>query len=263
VADAVDSPRRTDAFDGLELERRDGVAIITLTTPERRNALTLESARSLSAACEEIDRDDAIGAVVVRGAGGYFCSGGDRGLLAAVGESPADPDYYAAMSEVYGAFRRVGSLKPPTIAAVRGGAVGAGLNLLLATDLRVVARDAKLMSGFMRIGLHQGGGHGHILSRLVGREAAAALTLFGEQIDGERAVELGLAWEAVDDADVDERALALASVPARDPELARRMAHTLRLELDSGSISWDIALELERAAQMWSMHRKFLAAGDE
>jgi enoyl-CoA hydratase len=241
------------------LERAAGVATITLDAPDRRNALTRAMARELVEVCEEVDGDAAVGAVVVRGAGGFFCAGGDRKTLADAGRDPATPEAYAGIGDVYRSFQRVGELEPPTVAAVRGGAVGAGMNLAFATDLRVVARDAKLISGFLPIGLHPGGGHATLLGRTGAREAAAALTLFGERIDGARAAALGLAWEAVDDAEVDTRARELAAVPGADPELARRTARSLRTELGPPSLPWSAALELERASQMWSMRRKDLA----
>ena len=240
----------------IELERRDdGIAVLTLNAPERRNALTVAMAEALTAACEEIDADAAVGAVV-RGEGGYFCAGGDRATLAAAGRDPAEDERYRGMSAIYRSFARVGELAPPTVAAIRGGAVGAGLNLALATDLRVVAEDAKLLSGFIPIGLHPGGGHTALLSRLGSREAAAALTLFGERLSGTQAVERGFAWAAVPDAEVDDAALALAAVPARDPELARRTAASLRTITGPPALPWAAALELERASQMWSMRRR-------
>jgi enoyl-CoA hydratase len=241
----------------IELERRDdGVAVLTLNAPDRRNALTVEMAESLTAAFEEIDADAAVGAVVVRGAGDYFCAGGDRGTLADAGRDPAEDERYRGMSTIYRSFARVGELAVPTIAAIRGGAVGAGLNLALATDLRVVAEDAKLLSGFIPIGLHPGGGHFALLSRLGSRETTAALTLFGERLTGAQAVERGLAWAAVPDADVDATALALAAVPGKDPALARRTAASLRAVAGPPALPWSAALELERASQMWSMRRK-------
>jgi enoyl-CoA hydratase len=251
-----------DTLDGVLLTREAGVATVTLNAPERRNALDRAAALALGEACELIDADPEVGAVVVRGADGYFCSGGHRGMLAAAGRSPTGPEEFATMTDVYGSFRRVGALEPPTIAAVRGGAIGAGLNLALATDLRIVATDAVLMSGFMRLGLQPGGGHGLLLSRGGGNETTAALTMFGERMDGARAAELGLAWEAPADADVEARALELAAVPAADPELARRTARTVRLETTGRGSDWDAALELERTGQMWSMHRKYLAGGE-
>ena len=241
----------------IVLERReDGVAVLTLDAPARRNALTVEMAEALTAACEAIDADASVGAVVVRGEGGYFCAGGDRATLAEAGRDPAEDERFRGMSAIYRSFARVGELEPPTVAAIRGGALGAGLNLALATDLRVVADDAKLLSGFIPIGLHPGGGHTALLGRLGSRETAAARTLFGERLTGAQAVERGLAWAAVPDAEVDAAALALAAVPAKDPELARRTAASLRTVGGPPALPWHAALELERARQMWSMRRR-------
>jgi enoyl-CoA hydratase len=242
----------------IRVERAEGVATIVLAAAERRNALTLSMARELVEACEEVDADPAVGAVVVRGEGGYFCAGGDRQTLADAGRDPAAREAWEGIGHVYRSFARVGELEPPTVAAVRGGAVGAGVNLAFATDLRVVAADAAIVSGFLPIGLHPGGGHGVLLGRTGAREAASAMALFGERIDGARAAELGLAWAAVPDEEVDEAAMALARRPAADPELARRVARSLRAELGPPGLSWPVALDLERASQMWSMRRKDL-----
>jgi enoyl-CoA hydratase len=127
--------------------------------------------------------------------------------------------------------------------------------MLLAADLRVVARDARLICGFLKRGIHPGGGHFVLLSRLVGREAAAAMALFGEELDGARAVALGLAWETVDDAAVEDRARELAARVAADPALARVAAANFRKETGPPHVSWEIATQFERPAQMWSMRR--------
>lgn len=137
-----------------------------------------------------------------------------------------------------------------------GAAVGAGINLMLATDPRIVARDARLLAGFLRIGLHPGGGFFTLAARTAGREATAAMGLLGEEIDGTRAAEIGLAWRAVDDADVEDDALALAAVPARDPDLAREAARSFRTETGPPGLAWDAAVEFERATQMWSQRRR-------
>jgi enoyl-CoA hydratase len=248
-------------MDDVTLERRGGAALLTLRAPERRNALTVGMARRLADLCDEADADPAIGAVVVCGEGPGFCAGGDRETLAAAGEDPARPETWDGMGAIYEAFARVGRLEAPTIAAVRGAAVGAGLNLAMATDLRVVAHDARLVSGFLPIGLHPGGGHTALLGRLGPREAASALALFGSRLTGPELVARGLAWQAVPAAEVDEAALTLAATPAADPELARRTARSLRATLGPPAIPWATALELERASQMWSMRRKAARQG--
>lgn len=239
----------------VRIERDGGVAVLTLAAPDRRNALTVPMAEEMVAACEQLDADPTVGAVVVAAEGKTFCAGGDRATLAAAGEDPVAPQAFAGLTTIYRAFTRVGELEAPTIAAVAGHAVGAGLNLMLATDLRVVAEDAVITSGFIPIGLHPGGGHTTLLTRAGVREAAAALALFGERIDGRRAAELGLAWRAVPAAAVLDVALELARVPAADPELARRTARTLRLSAGPPALPWPAALEAERSAQMWSMRR--------
>jgi enoyl-CoA hydratase len=236
-----------------------GVATITLDVPATRNALNPATSRELIAACDEIDADSSIGAAVVTGANGTFCSGAERDVLARAGEDPAEPERYRELGAVYEAFVRVGNLAVPTIAAVSGAAVGAGVNLMLATDLRIVAADARIIAGFLRIGLHPGGGHFTLLGRLAGREAAAAISVFGSEVSGARAAEIGLAWAATAAGDVLPTALDLARGPAKDPELARKAIASLRRELDAPGLSWPVAVEMERGTQMWSLRRRNVA----
>ena len=205
-----------------------GVAVVTLNAPDRRNALTPAMASELIATFDEVDGRSDVGALVIKAVGKSFCAGGDIATLTSAGKDPAAPEAYEGMGAIYDSFYRLGQVRVPTVAAVRGSAVGAGMNMLLATDLRIVANDARLLCGFLKRGMHPGGGHFVILSRLIGREAAAAMALFGEEIDGARAVELGLAWEAVDDAAVEDRALELATRVAADPELARAAVGNFR-----------------------------------
>lgn len=240
----------------IRLERDGPVAVITLAAPARRNAFLPAMVEELIEACEEIDSDTTIGAVVIRAEGEGFCAGAHRDSLKAAGQDPARDDNYKALGRTYRAFARVGELLPPSIAAVRGAAVGAGVNLALATDLRVMAHDARIITGFAKIGIHPGGGHFALLGRLVGREAAAALGLFGVEIDGRRAAELGIAWQSLPAAEVEPRALELARQAGADPELARHTARSMRLELGPPSLSWAAALEVERAIQMWSLRRR-------
>ena len=147
-----------------------GVAVVTLNAPDRRNALTPGMAAELVAAFDEVDARSDVGALVVRGVGKSFCAGGDIKTLTDAGRDPAEASAYEGMSLIYDSFYRLGQVKVPTVAAVRGSAVGAGMNMLLATDLRIIARDARLLCGFLKRGLHPGGGHFVILSRLIGRD---------------------------------------------------------------------------------------------
>jgi enoyl-CoA hydratase/carnithine racemase len=243
------------------LEVHGGVAMVTLNAPDRRNALTPAMATELIGIFDEVDARPDVGALVVRAVGKSFCAGGDLATLTAAGDDPAAPEAYDGMGRIYDSFYRLGQVRVPTVAAVRGSAVGAGMNMLLAADLRIVARDARLLCGFLKRGMHPGGGHFVILSRLIGREAASAMALFGEEINGDKAVELGLAWESVDDAAVEDRAIELATRVAADPELARAAVGSFRKEVVNGAVSWDVAMQYERPAQMWSMRRSAVTRG--
>jgi enoyl-CoA hydratase len=236
----------------VTLDVAGGVATITLDNPDVKNALSDDMAAQLLSICDDLDADPTVAAAVIRGQGTTFCSGADTRVLLssehARGVSPVERSMYEC-------FLRVGSLAMPTIAAVRGAAVGAGLNLALSTDLRVVAHDARLIAGFQRIGIHPGGGFFSLAGRLAGREAASAMGVFGAELSGQRAVELGLAWLAVDADEVVDKAMELASRLAGDPELARVTVRSLRLELGPPPVAWPAAVELERGPQAWSRQR--------
>jgi enoyl-CoA hydratase len=211
-------------------------------------------ADELSRVCDLLDEDSAIGAVVLRGDGDSFCAGAQLTTLTYVADDPADEERYEAIGRMYAAFARVARLQAPTIAAVRGAAVGAGLNLALSTDLRILADDARLISGFLRRGLHPGGGHLTLLHRLAGREVTAAMALFGEEIDGRRAVAERIAWASVPSDQVDDKALELARRAAHDPALTRFATRSLRAETQS-PLALEMAIDYERAPQMWSLRR--------
>jgi enoyl-CoA hydratase len=242
--------------------RDGGVARVTLSNPRRRNAITLEMAADIEAFCDQVETDAGIGAVLVEGAGGYFCSGADTRILAASSADPASPAAVASTSALYRSFTRVGSLPVPTLSLVTGGAVGAGMNLALATDLLLVTPDAVLDSGFLARGIHPGGGHVALLGRRVGYQRAAAMALLGRALSGAEAVEQGLAYAAYDAAALLPAALELVALAVKDPELTRKVKQSLTLELGAGTVPWPAAVEIERGAQMWSMGRKGRAGWD-
>lgn len=238
------------------LTREGAIAHVVVSNPGIRNALTHEMALELTSICDQIDADRGVGAVVISGAGGTFCSGADTTAWQDTYTDALGDEAYAVTDAMYGSFHRVGQIRVPTICALRGAAVGAGLNLALAADLRIVSRNARILAGFLKAGIHPGGGFFTIASRVAGREAAAALGIFSEEIDGTRAVELGLAWEAVDDEMVEARATELAGRIASDPLLARRVVASFRAEADHSHLPWSTAIEVERGVQMWTQSRR-------
>jgi enoyl-CoA hydratase len=248
----ADSPGQS-AVDVL-LQTRAGVATVTISHVERRNALTPGLADKIVDALTGVDRDPTVGAVVIRGDGGTFCSGADLSSVRSAMADPASEEAYEAIGRIYSAFTCIGQLGLPTIAAIRGATVGAGVNLALATDVRIASHDARIISGFGALGLHPGGGHLQLLAEAGGRQTAATMAILGEEISGRRAAELGLVWESHDDAKVEERAQALGEAAGSDPDLARKTVQTLRATTPP-PIPWPAALQAERAVQLWSLRR--------
>lgn len=232
------------------------VAVLTLDAPSRRNALDGAMARECAAHIGSLEGDLDVGALILTGTVPAFCAGAKRDLLARAGD-PADVEARAELDAIYELFLRVGSASVPTIAAVGGAAVGAGLNLALSADVCVAAKDATMLSGFLRIALHPGGGHHLLLRQRAGLTAANAMALFDEPIDGCRAVELGLAWTAVEAEQVLPTALELARKPARSPEVARLMKRTL--QRSGQGWDWPTQVEAERGAQLTTLLAKATA----
>ncbi|PTR22147.1 enoyl-CoA hydratase [Rhodococcus sp. OK519] len=232
------------------------IAQITLDNPDRKGAITIRMATQIAEYCDRIERDESIGAAVVASRGRYFCSGADTRDLAISSADPASSEAVARVSAVYGAFVRIGNLPVPTVSAVVGGAVGAGLNLALATDVMLVTPDAVLDSGFLARHIHPGGGHLALLGRAVGRQQALAMGVLGAALSGTDAVRRGLAWDTTGPDEILGKAIELVSIAAQDPVLARRIKNSARLELDPPGVPWPAAVEIERGVQMWSMGRK-------
>ena len=237
----------------VQVEIADGVAWVTLDGPDTRNALDGAAAAELVEACERIDAAPTVGAAVLGGAGGAFCSGADTRALDALRTASADRAY-EGLDELYRAFRRVGEMTVPTLAAIDGPAVGAGVNLALAADLRIVTERARFVSGFARVGLHPGGGHLHLLARASNATTAAAAGVFAQPIHADQLVASGVAWTLIPSADLRAHIIRMTAHLATDPALARALTATLRrTALDVAT--WDRAVEIERARQMWSLSR--------
>ncbi len=234
---APDAPRVRTEIDG-------GVAVVTLDDPARRNALDLGIGADLVAAFDAIEADPSVGAVVVTGAPPAFCAGAD---LSHLGASERE-----GLLSIYEGFLRVGRCPLPTIAAVNGAAVGAGMNLALVCDVRLAARSARFDTRFLQLGLHPGGGHTWMFRRIAGPQAVFATVLFGEVLDGEAAAACGLAWRCVDDDALLPTAVAMAGRAAAAPvELVRRIKETI---VDIADIAdHEAAVHRELEPQVWSI----------
>jgi enoyl-CoA hydratase len=225
------------------LDVADGVATLTLNNPDERNTLTAPMVQEIVAAMDGIEADDGIGAVVVTGAPPAFCAGANLGNLAeAEGTS---------LRTIYEGFLRVARSPLPTLAAVNGAAVGAGMNMALGCDVRLAGRSARFDTRFLQLGIHPGGGHTWMMRRAVGPQAAAALVLFGDVVDGTEAARIGLVHRCVDDGELLEAAHAMAAKAASAP---RQLVITTKNTLAdmAAIVAHDAAVDREIEPQLWS-----------
>jgi len=224
------------------------VARIAIHRPERKNSLTPSVCLELVKALKTIAENDDVRVLIFGSNERGFCAGAD--LLESLSVIPRgeDADLHGFIDDHYHALiRALFSMSIPTIAAIRGGAVGFGFSLALACDFRIVATEAKVGPVFTKIGLVPDGGCTFFLTNLLGVGKAMELIYTGKRFDGPTAVELGLAYEHVEDAKVDDAALALASTLAQGPPLAN--AQIRHLVYSNNGAPLDESLDREARAQ--------------
>jgi enoyl-CoA hydratase/carnithine racemase len=235
------------ALTHLRLERpRDGVALLTLDNPDQRNAMSDEMTSSWVAAIDELAADRSVRAVVVTGEGSAFCSGGNTSWIAS--ESDASVDHLRTrMIAFYRAWLSIRRLEVPTIAAVNGAAIGAGLCLALACDIRYAAAGAKLGAPFVKLGMHPGMAATYLLPNVVGEAHARELLLTGRVVDADEALRLGLVSRVVERASFLEDALDTAEGIAATAPIASKLT---KLALrDGGHADVEACLQWEAMAQ--------------
>ncbi|ROR92370.1 enoyl-CoA hydratase/isomerase family protein [Nocardioides aurantiacus] len=184
----------TDSLDltHLRLERpSDGVVRLVLDNPEQRNAMSAPMTESWTSAVAQVREDPTVRVVVVTGEGSAFCSGGDTSWIASEPDAGVDR-LRTRMMAFYRAWLSIRSLEVPTIAAVNGAAIGAGLCLALACDLRYAAAGAKLGAPFVKLGMNPGMAATFLLPDVVGRAVARDLLLTGRIVTAEEGLGLGL-----------------------------------------------------------------------
>jgi enoyl-CoA hydratase/carnithine racemase len=230
----------------------EGVATITLNRPERLNALTFETYRELTAAFAQLQTEDDVRVVVIRGAGRAFCSGGDvRDIIGATLTSDAAGmlQFTRLTCEL---VRNIRALRKPVIASLNGTTAGAGACIALAADLRVASEAARIAFLFVRVGLSGADmGAAYLLPRFVGLAKATELLYTGDFLEAREAERIGLYNRVVAADKLEEETLELATQLAHGPGFALAMTkEMLNRELN---MSLDAALESEAQAQSLCM----------
>jgi len=256
----------TERWSNFDFALDDGVATVTLSRPDKLNALTFDVYADLRDLVGELPHRGDARVLVLTGRGRGFCSGGDvEEIIGGLQRMPSAEllEFTRMSGAVVKAMR---DCPLPIVAAVNGVAAGAGSVLALASDFRLLARSATFSFLFTRVGLAGADmGAAYLLPRLVGLGRATELLVLGEDVSAERALELGLATQVVADEELPAAAAALARRLADGPALAystTKVLLTRELDLDLAG-----AIELEALAQALLMqsddHREFYAAWSE
>ncbi len=241
----------------VELDLTDHIATVTLNDPDHRNALSAAMVDELCATFDAFEAASGIRAVVLTAEPPAFCAGADLSGLREAGDSTDAARQ--VLGDIYEGFLRVARCPLPTIAAIDGAAVGAGMNLALACDLRIAGPKARFDPRFVQLGLHPGGGHTWLLQRLVGQQTATAAVLFGETFDATTAFRAGLVYEVVESDQLAARARELAARAAAAPrELLMKVKATMADVRGLDVLDDAVARELE--PQVWSITQPGVAA---
>jgi 2-(1,2-epoxy-1,2-dihydrophenyl)acetyl-CoA isomerase len=230
----------------------DGVAVLVMNRPERRNALSGAMLTGMSHVLSAVETDSEVGCVVLTGEGGAFCAGGDvKGMADGTGggstaSAGADLDsrIHAQRISQRATAGRLYAMPKPTLAALPGPAAGAGLSLALACDLRIAAENAVMTTAFARVGFSGDYGGTYFLSQLVGSAKARELYYLSERIDMKEALRLGLVNWVVPADEFEAKARAIAQRLAKGPRVAYRyMKENLNRAASGGDV--DDCLDLE------------------
>lgn len=229
------------AFETIDYQVLDGIAHLTLNRPKTGNAIDLRMAEETLAAAQLIERDPQVRAVLIRGRGSSFTVGGDIDYFL----GNAEPGDYGALFQrmttpFHDAFRILDRIDAPIVSAARGNVAGGGLGYLLAADFALITPETKVVTAFAGIALSGDGGGTWHLPRLVGPRKARELYLLNQPLLAEEALEFGLVNEVIDDADLDDQALALATRLAAGPT----KAYGRMRELLGGALQRDLSTQL-------------------
>ena len=201
--------------------KENGIATITMNRPDKRNAFTPEMSDSLYRAVEDSARDEGIRVIVLTGTGRAFCAGADVKAMAQGFDNPeAQRRYDAARSERVSFHLLMQRCDKPIIGAINGVAVGGGLDLACACDIRIAAESARFAEVFVRRGMMPASGGTYFLPRLVGIDRACLMAWTGDMIDAREAERIGLVTMVVPDDELELATMELAEKLAKGPPLA-------------------------------------------
>jgi len=225
----------------LNRERREHVLILTMSSPDTRNALTsAEQFEDFEATCAEINEDMSVRAVILTGEGSAFCAGGNvkdmrdrKGLFAGDPFDQADA-YRKGIQRIP---RAIYSLNVPVIAAVNGPAVGAGCDLATMCDIRIASTKAMFAESFVKLGIIPGDGGAWFLPRAVGYSNACKMAFGGDPVQADEALSMGLVSEVVEPDTLLDRAVELAQGIASNPPHAVRLTKQLMRASEKASLN--------------------------
>lgn len=225
----------------IEYSTEDGVATLLLNRPERKNAFTFKMLEQWALMLADAQHDDAVRVVVVRGADGNFCSGVDLSDFNAERSTPY-ADKMLLADKVHAVARAVERFDKPYIAGMEGVAVGAGLDMALMADVRIVSESARFSEGYIRVGLLPGDGGCHLLPRLVGRSKALELLWTGDFVSAPDALQWGMVNRVLADQEFGAGLDAFARQIAAAAPLATRMIK--RVAIHGETMSFSASLDL-------------------
>ncbi len=222
----------------LKQELSDGLLILTMNRPERNNALSPELLFALRDATAAVAESPEVRAVLITGAGGYFCVGGDvKAMNEGQGRDLSFGERMYHLRDRMNVSRHLHEMPKPTIAAIEGAAAGAGLSMALACDFRICADNAKITTAFAKVGLSGDFGGTYFLTQIVGAAKARELYLLSPKLSGTEAAELGLVTRSVPAEKVMGEALALARELAAGPTITLgNIKRNLNLAESGGSL---------------------------
>lgn len=224
----------------LQTRTEDGVVILTLNRPAARNAMDDELAEALHDDLNDLAKDDTVGCVVLRGAGGNFMAGGDVKYFHRYMESlklPGSGALGPMFRQVHGAIRAIRTMPKPVIASVEGAVAGFGMSLLAACDLALAADNCEFSAAYCRLGATPDGGLTWALPRLTGMKQAAELLFLGDTFDAYKARTLGLVNEVVLEEQLGERTNHWALRLSKGPRKVIARTKALLNEAQSNSLS--------------------------